>query len=304
MIRTEGLTKVFTVGFRGRKVRALEGLTLEVKRGEIFGFLGPNGAGKTTTIKILTGLLYPTEGRAWIMGREIGDVSVKERMGFLPENPSFYEYLTGLEFLNFYGQLLKIPYDERLHRIRELFSLVGLEGAEDLQLRRYSKGMIQRIGIAQALLNNPEMVILDEPMSGLDPLGRKEIRDLILRLRDEGKTVFFSTHILSDVEMICDRVAILVKGRLKAVGPLDELLGGYVKSIEVTVRDPGGVFEEVKDLAERVIRREDLLLISLKDEETVERVIEVVRERKGRIHSIVPQRLSLEEYFVKMQEEG
>ncbi len=304
MIRTEGLTKVFTVGFRGRKVRALEGLTLEVKRGEIFGFLGPNGAGKTTTIKILTGLLYPTEGRAWIMGREIGDVSVKERMGFLPENPSFYEYLTGLEFLNFYGQLLKIPYDERLHRIGELFSLVGLEGAEELQLRRYSKGMIQRIGIAQALLNNPEVVILDEPMSGLDPLGRKEIRDLILRLRDEGKTVFFSTHILSDVEMICDRVAILVKGRLKAVGPLDELLGGYVKSIEVTVRDPGGVFEEVKDLAERVIRREDLLLISLKDEETVERVIEVVRERKGRIHSIVPQRLSLEEYFVKMQEEG
>ena len=305
MIRTEGLTKVFKVGFRGRKVRALEDLTLEVKEGEIFGFLGPNGAGKTTTIKILTGLLYPTKGKAWIMGRELGDISVKERMGFLPENPSFYEYLTGMEFLTYYAQLLKIPSSERQERVGRLFSMVGLKGAEDLQLRRYSKGMIQRIGIAQALLNDPDLVILDEPMSGLDPIGRKEVRDLILRLRDEGKTVFFSTHILSDVEMICDRVAILAKGRLKAIGPLEDLLGGYIKSVEVTVRGlREEVIGEVEAMAERVLRRDDSLLVSLKGEEETTRLIDLIRMNGGRIYSIVPQRLSLEEYFMKMQQEA
>lgn len=305
MIRTEGLTKVFKVGFRGRKVRALEDLTFEVKEGEIFGFLGPNGAGKTTTIKILTGLLYPTKGKAWIMGRELGDISVKERMGFLPENPSFYEYLTGMEFLTYYAQLLRIPSSERQERVGRLFSMVGLKGAEDLQLRRYSKGMIQRIGIAQALLNDPDLVILDEPMSGLDPIGRKEVRDLILRLRDEGKTVFFSTHILSDVEMICDRVAILAKGRLKAIGPLEDLLGGYIKSVEVTVRGlREEVIGEVEAMAERVLRRDDSLLVSLKGEEETTRLIDLIRMNGGRIYSIVPQRLSLEEYFMKMQQEA
>lgn len=304
MIKTEGLTKIFKVGFRGRKVKALEDLSLKVKEGEIFGFLGPNGAGKTTTIKILTGLLYPTRGKAWIMERELGDVSIKERMGFLPENPSFYEYLTGIEFLNFYGQLLKIPSRERMERIKGLFSLVGLKGAEDLQLRRYSKGMIQRIGIAQALLNDPALLILDEPMSGLDPIGRKEMRDLILRLKEEGKTIFFSTHILSDVEMICDRVAILVRGRLKAIGPLEELLGGYVKAVEVTVKGlRGDVLQEVEAMAEKVLRKDDTLLIFLKGEEDTARLIDLVRKNGGRIYSIIPQRLSLEEYFMKIQGE-
>lgn len=300
MIKTESLTKIFKVGFRGRRVTALKDLNLEVRKGEIFGFLGPNGAGKTTTIKILMGLIYPTKGRAWLMGKPVGDVSVKGKVGFLPENPHFYDYLTGREFLNFYAELLKIPKKERKWKIEDLFSLVGLNGAEDLQLRRYSKGMIQRIGIAQALLNNPELVILDEPMSGLDPIGRKEVRDIILRLKDEGRTVFFSTHILPDVEQICDRVGILVRGGLRSVGKIDELLGTYIKTIEITVK---GILEEaleaIEPYVDKVLKRDDSFLLSIKREEDVELVVDLIRRSGGRIYSLLPQRASLEEYFMK-----
>ncbi len=300
MIKTKSLTKVFKVGFRGRKVTALEGLDLEVKKGEIFGFLGPNGAGKTTTIKILMGLIYPTRGDAWIMGSPLGDVSVKRRLGFLPENPYFYDYLKGEEFLHFYAQLIKMPKRDRKAKIKDILSLVGLKGAGDLQLRRYSKGMTQRIGIAQALLSDPELVIFDEPMSGLDPVGRKEVRDVILKLRDEGKTVFFSTHILPDVEMVCDRVGILVKGRLRSVGNIEELLGGHIKSIEITARGISeSVLKEMEPLVERVIKRDESLLLSVEKEEDAEKVVDIIQSSGGRLYSLIPQRPSLEEYFMK-----
>ena len=235
MIRTEGLQMEFRVGFMRKRVLALKGLTMEVKKGEVFGFLGPNGAGKTTTIKILMGLVYPTGGAAWLMGRPLGDVAVKRNIGFLPEQPYFYDYLTAAEFMDFYGRLFGIRKKERMARADELLDLVGLSGARDLQLRKFSKGMQQRIGIAQALINDPELVVLDEPMSGLDPIGRKQVRDIILGLKAKGKTIFFSTHILPDVEVICDRVGMLVKGELRAMGTVGELLSGMrVKSVEMT----------------------------------------------------------------------
>ena len=218
VLKTQGLTKTYHTGFWGRRMVALEGLDLEVCRGEVFGFLGPNGAGKTTTLKLLMGLIYPTSGKAWILDKEIGDVAVKQHIGFLPESPYFYDYLTAEEFLRFYGQLFGLSRAVLSHRLDELFRLVGLSQVRKLQLRKFSKGMLQRIGIAQALVNDPQLVILDEPMSGLDPVGRKEIRDLILQLKTQGKTIFFSSHILHDAEVLCDRVGILIKGLMVALG--------------------------------------------------------------------------------------
>src|SRR6266849_9697408 len=224
VVQTEQLSKIFRVGFRGKRVTAVDGLSLEVRRGEVFGFLGPNGAGKTTTLKILMGLIYPTSGTARLFNLDMGDPRAKTRLGFLPESPYFYDYLTSREFLEFYGYLFGLWGAVLGKRVDELLELVGMTHAKDLQLRKFSKGMLQRVGVAQALINDPELVVLDEPMSGLDPIGRKEIRDLILELRAEGKTVLYSTHILSDVELTCDRVAIVVRGRLRDSGPLDKLL--------------------------------------------------------------------------------
>ncbi|MFA4910262.1 MAG: ABC transporter ATP-binding protein [Desulfobacteria bacterium] len=225
VITTEGLTKEFRVGFRMKRVLALDNLNLKVEEGEIFGYIGPNGAGKTTTLKIIMGLIYPTSGNVQIFGRDIKDINIKMDIGFLPEAPYFYDYLTAREFLDFYSQLFGLGKKERERRIEELLDMVDLRLVKDTQLRKFSRGMLQRIGIAQALINDPKLVVLDEPMSALDPVGRTKIRDVILRLKDEGKTVFFSSHILSDVEMICDRVGLLVNGKLKEIGKLEELLG-------------------------------------------------------------------------------
>ena len=301
VLKTEAVCKKFSVGFWGRPVTAVERLDLEVRRGEIFGFLGPNGAGKTTTLKILTGLIYPTSGKAWILGREVGDVGVKHQVGFLPEAPYFYDYLTGEEFLRFYGQLFGLGGQRLSERIAMLLSVVGLSEARSLQLRKFSKGMLQRIGIAQALINDPNLVILDEPMSGLDPVGRKEIRDLILRLRDQGKTIFFSSHILHDAEVLCDRVGILLKGRLVALGKVTELIGAATtRSIEVVVEglDPQGV-EHVTKIAESVIPQGERLLAVLPGQDQVNEVLDLIRARKASLISMTPQKSSLEDLFMK-----
>ncbi|HEY3197408.1 MAG TPA: ABC transporter ATP-binding protein [Nitrospirales bacterium] len=299
VLKTEALCKQFKVGFWGRPVTALERLDLEVHTGEIFGFLGPNGAGKTTTLKILMGLIYPTSGRAWILGHKVGEVAMKQQVGFLPESPYFYDYLTAEEFLRFYGQLFGLGGQVLSERITQLLHTVGLSDARTLQLRKFSKGMLQRVGIAQALINDPHLVILDEPMSGLDPVGRKEIRDLILQLKMQGKTVFFSSHILHDAEVLCDRVGILIKGRLVALGKVTELIGAAsTQSVEIVVEglDPEGV-ERLRTIAETVIPQGERLLAVLHDQ--IDEVLDLIRARSASLISVTPQQPSLEELFMR-----
>jgi ABC-2 type transport system ATP-binding protein len=301
ILKTEGLRKTFKVGFWGRSVTALEGLDLEVRQGEVFGFLGPNGAGKTTTIKMLMGLIYPTSGQAWLFGRPIGDQESKARLGFLPESPYFYDYLTGLEFLQFYGHLFGLRGLTLDKRIDELLELVGMSHARDLQLRKFSKGMLQRVGIAQALINDPELVVLDEPMSGLDPVGRKEIRDLILRLKESGKTIFFSSHILHDAEVLCDRVAIILKGRQVACGRVSELIDeGVAHSVEVVVDGLGTEgLARLRQLADRVIIQGTQVLAVLPGRHHVGLVLEIIRGARATLVSLTPQKGSLEDLFIR-----
>jgi len=224
IVRVEALVKDMRPGFGLRKKRILDGISFRVREREIFGFIGPNGAGKTTTLKILMGLIRATSGEASILGHDVSEISFRRQIGFLPEQPYFYDYLTGREILRFYAKLSGVAQARRERRVAQLLELVGLAESGDTRLRSYSKGMLQRIGVAQALVHDPQVVFLDEPMSGLDPVGRKEVRDIILRLRDEGKTIFMNTHILSDVEMVCDRVAIIASGRIRYEGAIDEFL--------------------------------------------------------------------------------
>src|SRR6187397_540901 len=224
IIETRGLAKVYRDFWGRQKVRALKGLDLTVRRGEIFGLLGPNGSGKTTTIKLLLGLLFPTEGQALIFGKDATDVSKNQRLGYLPEESYLYRFLNAEETLDFYGRLFDIPHDVLKERVDSLIKMVGLDRARKRQLKEYSKGMTRRIGLAQALINKPELILLDEPTSGLDPIGTREMKDLILKLRDQGKTILMSSHLLPDVQDVCDRIAILHQGELKELGRVDELL--------------------------------------------------------------------------------
>ena len=242
-VRIENLHKSFTLGFIPKTKRILKGISLTVNQGEIFGYLGPNGAGKTTTIKCILGLIFPDQGKVELFGLHHFSLKAKAQIGFLPENPYFYDHLTASEFLYFYSQLFLIKKDEREKKIKDLIQVVGLEKAADLQLRKFSRGMLQRIGLAQALLNEPSLVILDEPLGGLDPIGRKEIRDIIVRLKEKGKTVFLSSHILQDIEMICDRVAIIVNGEIINQGALQDLISEKILFTEIVI---SGV--EIKDL--------------------------------------------------------
>jgi ABC-2 type transport system ATP-binding protein len=279
----------------------LRGVSFSVGRGEIFGFLGPNGAGKTTTLKILIGLIRQTSGRAELFGLPAGNVDVHRRIGFLPESPYFYDYLTAEEFLQFYGRLAGLEGADLSRRVTSMLELLGLLEARNRQLRKFSKGMLQRVGLAQALIHDPELVILDEPMSGLDPLGRKEVRDVILHLRERGKTVFFSTHIIPDVEMICDRVAVIVRGEVVAAGRVDELVGhGRTRSIEVVCEglqtDKLGA---LRGLASRVVERGAQCLIALPEPDRLDEVIVGIRSRGGRLISVTPHKGSLEELFMQ-----
>jgi ABC-2 type transport system ATP-binding protein len=299
-IQIEGLTKRFRSGWPGRPpATVLDGLSLSVREGEIFGFLGPNGSGKTTTIKVLMGLIRATAGTAEIFGKPAGDVPTRRRIGFLPEAPYFYDYLTAEEFLTFYGHLAGMAGEALRARVPELLEMVGLAEARTRQLRKFSKGMLQRVGLAQALIHDPELVILDEPMSGLDPIGRKQVRDLILSLRDQGKTVFFSTHIIPDVEMICDRVGVIVKGRLLTTGRVDELAShGHTQSVEVVCQGiTVGDVPAIGKAAVRVVQRGPQALIVLPRPDELERVLEEIRKHGGRLISVTPHKGSLEELF-------
>jgi ABC-2 type transport system ATP-binding protein len=249
VVEVVGLEKTYRTAMRRRRVRALEGITFSVEPGEIFGFVGPNGAGKTTTIRILMGLIRASAGSARLFGHPVPSRAARARLGFLPEAPYFYEYLTVVELLDLVGRLFGMDRAGRRRRGDELVELVGLTGARQQPMRSFSKGMLQRAGIAQALMSDPELVVLDEPTSGLDPLGRKEVRDIILDLRARKKTVFFSSHILADVQAIADRVAIIVKGRLHDVGRIDELVDRTVRSVSVRLRVDADRMTEVEKLA-------------------------------------------------------
>lgn len=302
VVQVDHLQKIFRVGFWGKRVTAVDHLSLDVRRGEVFGFLGPNGAGKTTTLKILMGLIYPSGGQARLFGRPVGDPAAKAKLGFLPESPYFYEYLSGREFLRFYGHLFGLWGTALEKRVEELLDMVGMTHARDLQLRKFSKGMLQRVGIAQALINDPELVVLDEPMSGLDPIGRKEVRDLILRLKEAGKTVLFSSHILHDAELLCDRVAMILKGRLVASGRVAELIDqGTTHSVELVIDhlSPEGL-EHLRPLTEKIVAQGDRLLAVLKHPRDVEPALNIVRAAKATLFSLTPHKSSLEDLFIGM----
>jgi ABC-2 type transport system ATP-binding protein len=305
-IEIEGLTKDYPTGFLHlRRARALDGLSLTVHRGEIFGFLGGNGAGKTTTIKLLMRLMRPTTGRARILGRDVGDIDVHARVGYLPEAPYFYDYLTARELLEYCAELFGYrPAAARRARAADLLRRVHLdETAWNRQLRKFSKGMLQRVGLAQALINDPELVVLDEPMSGLDPIGRRQVRDLIASLRTAGTTVFFSSHIIADIEVLCDRVAILARGRLSHLGRLDELREREQTAGHLEITVVGASVGELEDALRKVENARVMgspagARIDVPSEQLVDAALAAARSCGARLVSVQPVRQSLEELFV------
>jgi len=298
VIRVEGLVKDFRVGIGVQKKRVLAGISFSVREGEVFGFVGPNGAGKTTTLKVLMGLIFATAGRATIVGHDVRETEFKRHVGYLPENPYFYDYLTGREILRFYARLCGLSRERVEERVPALLEWVGLVHAADARLRTYSKGMLQRIGIAQALVHDPSVVFLDEPMSGLDPVGRKEIRDLILRLRDEGKTVFMNTHILTDVETVCDRVAIIVHGQIRYEGTTQLFLDGGKRETDIVFAGlPVELAIRFEEQGAQLRRAADLLEVRVSDKQVSELLREAL-EARAEVISLAPHRASLESIFL------
>jgi len=299
-IEIDKLAMTYKTELFQRPKEALKGVTFDVEENEIFGYLGANGAGKTTTIKILAGLVKQTGGTARISGVDIIKIAARKNLGFLPENPYFYEYLTAPESLAFYARLLEVPRRERKQRIGEMLSLVELDNVPKVRVKHYSKGMRQRLGLAQALLNDPKVLILDEPMSGLDPVGRHKIRRLITEQKERGRTVFFSSHILSDVEAICDRVAMLKEGALLSVGVLGELLEAHVKSIEISARNvPESAVNALRKLAPGLRTEGEFVFLVAEDYETSNRAAKLILESGGLLSHHTAQKESLEEYFYK-----
>jgi ABC-2 type transport system ATP-binding protein len=296
VLTLEGVAKSYRTHLSLRKYWILKDLSFEVHPGEIFGFIGTNGAGKTTTIKLVLGLLFPDAGRIRLCGDDPSRPEARRRVGFLPENPYFHDYLTGWEFLDFHARLHGFRQPERRRRVGELLERVGLKNRADRALRLYSKGMLQRIGLAQALLHDPDVVILDEPMSGLDPIGRRDVRDLILELKRRGRTVFFSTHILSDTETICDRVGMLVRGRLAAIGSVEDLVRGDVGSWEVTLAWPGPGSPPVGEV---LSRRDDRILLRIGSQADLHRLVGSLNGGGARLVAVTPARRSLEDLLVQ-----
>ncbi len=292
-----GITKSYTVGFFRNKLRtALQPLNLTVAEGETFGFLGPNGAGKTTTLKILMGIVFPTSGEARILGHHFHDPEIKKKVGFLPEQPYFYDYLSAPELLDYYAQLSGVAKEQRRKRIPEMLARVGLPDVGKMQLRKFSKGMLQRVGIAQAIIHDPKIVFLDEPMSGLDPIGRREIRELILGLKQEGRTVFFSTHILSDAEALCDRVGVIHKGVLRGIGVVEDLKSQNADKSEI-VWHGAHALNAVKEMLEQTHVTGETVRTVVQTT-NLDAVLEKLRRERARLLSVTPLHGTLEDYFV------
>lgn len=300
-IDIQGLTKDYPVGFWRRRIRrSLDNLSLQVQEGEIFGFLGPNGAGKTTTLKLLMGLIFPTAGTASILGRSIDDVAMHRDIGYLPEQPYFYDYLTARELLDYYARFSRYSTADRRARVTRVLERVGLSGSMDVQLRKFSKGMLQRAGIAQAIVHDPRVIFLDEPMSGLDPIGRREVRDIILDLKVQGRTVFFSTHILSDAEMLCDRVAVLHLGKLRGVGAPSAIVSMDEQRMEILF-EPGQGLSLSPQLAQRATPVGGRYRLDVPEAEMYH-ALDELRACNARILSVAPLRPTLEDYFMRLVE--
>ncbi|HWY08808.1 MAG TPA: ABC transporter ATP-binding protein [Candidatus Acidoferrales bacterium] len=299
-IEIENLSKEYPHGFLHlKKKKSLEDLTMRVEDGEVFGFLGPNGAGKSTTIKLLMRLIFPTAGTARILGKSIDDVSMHGSIGYLPEQPYFYDYLTAYEVLDYFARFHRLTASDRRARIEGMLKKVGLDTAKRIQLRKYSKGMLQRVGLAQAILHSPQVVVLDEPMSGLDPLGRREVRDIILELKREGRTVLFSTHVLSDAEMLCDRVGVIVGGKLRGIGAPGELVDMKVQGMEILFElsgAPGNL-----PLLAKATRTGERYRVQLPETELYA-ALDALRAAGARILSVTQMKPTLEEYFMNLVE--
>jgi ABC-2 type transport system ATP-binding protein len=300
-IEIENLTKDYPFGFLHlKKKRSLEGLTMQVESGEVFGFLGPNGAGKSTTIKLLVGLIFPDAGSASILGKPTTDIEMHRDIGYLPEQPYFYDYLTAAEVLDYFARFHDLTARDRADRVARMLKKVGLETAGKIQLRKYSKGMLQRVGLAQAILHDPKVVILDEPMSGLDPIGRREVRDIILELKRDGKTVLFSTHILSDAEMLCDRVGVIVGGKLRGVGAPGEIVGVKAQAMEILFEVPRSGASAAAVVA-KATKTGDRYSLAVPEEELYA-ALEQLRGAEAKILSVTQIKASLEEYFMNLIE--
>ncbi len=295
ILNINSLVKVYRSPFLMKKSVGLDGLDLEIEEGEIYGLLGPNGAGKTTTLKIITGLIRPTSGEIKIFG-ELDPLEARKKIGFLPENPSFYPHLTGVELLRFYSKLYNI--DLTKDKVKESLAMVGLDESVGKRISGFSKGMIQRIGFAQAIIGNPDFVVLDEPLSGLDPLGRREIKDLITEINKEGKTVLFSSHILSDVEAICSRVGIIINGKMKQVGNLRNILKSEVRYVEIEFEG----IDNIKSLSKygKIRTEKSVNYLRIENEKNRNEVIKEIIKKDGKILSIVPVKRTLEEHFVRV----
>jgi ABC-2 type transport system ATP-binding protein len=305
IVHVEDIIKDFRPGFGLRKKRVLDGISFDVREGEIFGFVGPNGAGKTTMLKLLMGLIRPSSGRASILGHDVSETAFRRHVGFQPENTNFYDYLTAREILRFYGRLSGVPRSGREARVEALLEQVGLSHVADARLRTYSKGMLQRVGIAQALVHDPRVVFLDEPMSGLDPIGRKDIRDLVLRLRAEGKTVFMNTHILPDVEMVCDRVAIIVKGRIMHQGAIDQFLQEGAREADLVLAClPPEIPAHLEEVFAARIRGHGERIEVRVNEKDVQGVLGTAIAAGAEVVSVTPHRVSLESIFLHAVEES
>jgi ABC-2 type transport system ATP-binding protein len=300
VLEVEGLRKVFHIGFFRKRVEAVTGTSFKVKRGEIFGLLGPNGAGKTTTIKAILRLIFPTEGEIRIFGRSADDREAAKRVGYMPENPYVYQYLKPLEFLDLCGRLVGIPKTDRRARSEEMIDKVGLRDAMDRPIGKFSKGMMQRIGLAQALLHDPELLVLDEPMSGLDPIGRKEVRDLLLEQRERGKTLLFTSHILSDVELLCDRVVIMQQGEITSEGQVHDLLETAGRQVEIRLSSASQALKDSLSSRGTILDGgAGHLTLRVEGQKAVDEVIRISNAAGARLDAMIPERQTLEKLFLK-----